>query len=107
MHFKDLLSAESRQLTAYDTAIRLAAFLRLEPKRVYLHAGTRDGATELGFHRREWLLPKELPEPFRQLMPDEIEDCLCIYKREIAANRQKDNAQVVRGSPQGFVDGRA
>jgi hypothetical protein len=72
------------KLTVYDTATRLAAFLRLEPERVYLHAGTREGAVTLGFHKRHWLLPHELPESFRQLMPDEIEDCF-IYKREIAA----------------------
>ncbi len=32
------------ELTIYDTALRIGAKLKLEPKKVYLHAGTRVGA---------------------------------------------------------------
>lgn len=72
------------ELTVYDTALRIAAHRRLEPKRVYLHAGTRSGAHALGVSRdREWIAPHELPVEFRRLRSREIEDCLCIYKAEL------------------------
>lgn len=35
------------ELYVYDTAFRIGAYLRLPPTRVYLHAGTRDGARAL------------------------------------------------------------
>ena len=73
------------RLTIYDTATRIGAFLRLEPDRIYLHAGTLEGARAFGFHQGKWLSPTDLPKPFRKLSPGEIEDCLCIYKRHIAA----------------------
>lgn len=79
------------RLTVYDTATRVGAFLKLEPDRVYLHAGTRDGARVLGLNQREWLSPLDLPKPFRRLCAGEIEDCLCIYKRQIAAATRRTN----------------
>jgi hypothetical protein len=73
------------ELTIYDVTTRLGAFLGLEPERVYLHAGTREGARHLGITtRRESFEPSELPQAFRRLRPREIEDCLCIYKRQLA-----------------------
>jgi hypothetical protein len=72
------------RLTVYDTSTRIGAFLKLEADRVYLHAGTRDGARALGLIQRDSLLPSDLPKAFRRLSSGEIEDCLCIYKREIA-----------------------
>jgi hypothetical protein len=85
-------------LTIYDTATRIGAFLELEPDRVYLHAGTRDGARALGLVQRDSLSPSNLPKPFRRLSPSEIEDCLCIYKREVAAVARKSRAM---GRPRG------
>jgi hypothetical protein len=91
----DLIAATARELhgigrlTVYDTARRLGAFLRLEPERVYLHAGTREGARLFGLADREWLLPSDLPESFRRLTPGEIEDCLCIYRDALSAIREK------------------
>lgn len=35
-------------LTTYDIAHRIGRFLKVEPTRVYLHAGTREGARALG-----------------------------------------------------------
>jgi len=71
-------------LMIYDTALRLGAFLGLEPDVVYLHAGARDGAAALGIDRsRETAHADELPAPFRALRPREIEDCLCIYKAQL------------------------
>lgn len=72
------------ELAVYDTALRIGAHLRLEPDLVYLHRGTRDGARALGLGRgRPSLRVDELPPEFRRLRPYEIEDCLCIYKREL------------------------
>ena len=44
-----------------------------------------EGALLLGFDRkRKTLDPGELPPAFRALRPCEIEDCLCMYKDDIA-----------------------
>lgn len=70
------------ELTVYDTTHRIGAHLKRRPDRVYLHAGTRDGAKALGIRPRlPYVFPRELPSAFRQLKPYEVEDCLCIYKR--------------------------
>jgi hypothetical protein len=75
-------------LTTYDVATRIGAHLGLEPERVYLHAGTAEGARLLGLdHRRGDLGVEELPAAFRRLRPREIEDCLCIFKRDLASLR--------------------
>jgi predicted nucleic acid-binding protein len=72
------------ELTVYDTALRIGAYLGLEPEVVFLHAGTREGATALGIPRRTAAVRlADLPPPFRRLRPREVEDCLCIYKRAI------------------------
>jgi len=71
-------------LMVYDTALRLGAFLQLEPDLVYLHAGTRDGAAALGVDRsRETVRAEELPAALQALHPHEIEDCLCIFKAQL------------------------
>lgn len=68
-------------LAVYDIAERLGRFLRLEPTRVYLHAGPTLGAKALGIDVRgkEWLEMSELPEPMRVLKADEAEDFLCCF----------------------------
>ena len=73
-------------LVVYDVSHRIGAFLKLEPERVYLHRGTRDGALALGLGRgRESIELAELPEAFHQLSAAEAEDCLCIYKKRLGA----------------------
>ncbi len=84
-------------LTVYDTAVRIGAFLRLTPDYVYLHAGTRDGAKALGVGRGERLKRSELPAAFHCLSPGDIEDCLCIYKRQIKSVMQRNTAAAPRG----------
>ncbi len=70
-------------LAVYDISHRIGAKLGLEPEKVYLHAGTRDGARALGLDfRRPFLEVSELPRPLRRLKPYQIEDCLCIFKKE-------------------------
>lgn len=72
-------------LTVYDIARRIGAFLGLEPTRVYLHRGTRDGARVLGLGRGRHVLDlDELPREFHRLTAAEAEDCLCIYKAQLA-----------------------
>jgi hypothetical protein len=68
------------ELTVYDTTYRIGAYLKLQPDRVYLHAGTRKGAGALGVRRVPYVFRRHLPRAFRRLKPYEIEDCLCIYK---------------------------
>jgi len=73
------------ELAIYDTALRIGAYLRLEPELIYLHAGTRTGARSLGILATQLAVPMQaLPAVFSRLSPREIEDCLCIFKREIA-----------------------
>jgi len=72
-------------LTIYDIACRIGAYLKLKPTRIYLHAGTREGAHAMGLgHGVDTLEIDELPLAFRRLAASEIEDCLCIYKDELA-----------------------
>jgi hypothetical protein len=48
------------ELMVYDTALRIGAKLSLEPDRVYLHRGTRDGARKLGLNwRADWIPVKD------------------------------------------------
>jgi hypothetical protein len=69
-------------LTVYDIAHRIGAYFRRTPQRIYLHAGTREGAAFFGL-RGESIDPKQLPYAFSRLAAAEIEDCLCIYKAEL------------------------
>jgi hypothetical protein len=78
-----------RALYVYDCALRLGAHLRLNPEKVYLHAGTRIGAMNLGLlsgtdARKQWLDPTELPAALRKLPPLDVENLLCIYQVELA-----------------------
>jgi len=78
------------ELAVYDTAVRIAAYLGLEPDKVYLHAGTRKGARRLGLSASvPYLEVSQLPTEFRRLKPREIEDVLCIYKHRFGAGMGK------------------
>ncbi|CAI4031707.1 Exodeoxyribonuclease V beta chain [Nitrospira tepida] len=73
------------ELAIYDTAVRIGARLGMEPEFVYLHRGTRKGAKALGLASGgKYLKVGELPAEFTKLRPHEIEDCLCIYAKELA-----------------------
>jgi hypothetical protein len=72
------------ELYIYDTALRIGAKLNLSPTKVYLHAGTRDGARALGTDATATTLGmRALPPEFHCLEPHEIEDILCIFKSEL------------------------
>ncbi len=82
-HVDDLIRPISGigELTVYDTALRIGARFGLGPTRVYLHAGTREGARALGLDaRRPAIEVDELPVAMRHLSAREVEDLLCIYK---------------------------
>lgn len=71
-------------VTCYDVAVRLGAWLGVEPKSLYLHAGVRSGARALlgpdsvdGIDR----LPLSiLPSPLDRLRADDVEDIMCTYR---------------------------
>jgi hypothetical protein len=90
-------------LTAYDVAQRICSIYGIEPKFVYLHTGTTDGAKNLGIsiRRKEYLKLNELPNWITaSLGPADIENFLCIFKDEIAGRARKtdDNCPPVRGN---------
>jgi hypothetical protein len=69
-------------LAIYDITHRIGAYLGKSPCLVYLHRGTAVGARHLGFGGAT-LEPGLLPPAFSKLSAAEIEDCLCIFKREL------------------------
>jgi hypothetical protein len=87
--FDDLLNVINGQLREvagvgrlyrYDTAFRIGVNRGLFPTRVYLHAGTRDGARALGLaYNKEALEMNEVPLDLRHRAPHEVEDIFCIY----------------------------
>ena len=80
----------AKEMYIYDAALRLGAYLKKLPERVYLHRGTRLGAEALvrDLGDRKWIAVEELPPPFRVLSAHEIEDVLCSYKDDIARVRK-------------------
>ena len=74
------------ELACYDIAHRIGAYLHIYPDDVYLHAGTRAGAKALGIKAKTNVIQvTALPPEFRRLTAAQIEDCLCIFKTELAA----------------------
>ena len=70
------------EMLTYDAAERIGQYLKLYPKKVYLHAGTRVGAeTLLGKINAEYINKEQLPEPLGNstLSCSQIEDILCMY----------------------------
>jgi len=79
------------ELSIYDTAHRIGAFLSIEPEFIYMHAGARAGARALGLSIEGlYLEVEQVPVAPRRLKPYEIEDCLCIYKADLAAMRTRE-----------------
>jgi hypothetical protein len=73
----------------YDTALLIGAHLGKLPEKIYLHAGTKKGAKNIGINVRgkKYIITQDLPchkvfENFK-LRYCEIEDFLCIYKEEL------------------------
>lgn len=73
------------KLYVYDVATRIGCVLQLRPERVYLHAGTREGARALGLDfRTDSIEVTDFPKVLQELEAWELEDVLCIYKSELA-----------------------
>ncbi len=80
------------ELTIYDTALRIGSYLNVMPTRVYLFRGAREGAMILfkkGYlidvkskNLAITLLVSNFPTEFNKLEPYQIEQLLCIYKKE-------------------------
>ena len=68
-------------LYSYDTTMRIGAFLRLYPTRVFLQTGALAGARKLSRTYSARSIPlAQFPEPFHALAPFEVENLLCCYK---------------------------
>ena len=75
-------------VTVYDVAIRIAAFVGIEPQSVYMHAGVRQGmkafeeAVSPGedWYRLDRVPVSWLPAPFCDMKADDVEDILCTYR---------------------------
>lgn len=92
MVFDELKPWGIGELTVYDMATRVGAFLKLDPQRLYMHTGARAGWLALcerfapervEYWRREEFVPKaRFPKPLKWLTVDEVEDFLCTYRDE-------------------------
>lgn len=75
------------EVTIYDVATRIAAYLGLEITSLYLHAGVRQGWDILHGERtdrRIKRIPKaQLPVELQRLPADECEDMLCAYREQL------------------------
>lgn len=84
-------------VTVYDVAVRVGAFLEVEPEQVYMHAGVRQGLKALceALERQgppykpsdlhgAWKLPRVpmylFPKPLNKMRADDVEDILCTYR---------------------------
>lgn len=85
-------------VTTYDVAVRVGAFLKLEPESLYLHAGVRQGWLALcpvepfGYARR-WVGFKRIarsdwPTELQSWKADELEDFLCTYRQMFGSIRE-------------------
>lgn len=93
-------------LCIYDTAVRLGAYLSsikpqsIKPQYVYLHAGTKVGAAELGLDvSRKFICLNELPEELQCLSADDIENFLCIYKDELKTGKPASKSKCFSRRP--------
>ncbi len=73
------------RLTTYDTATCIAFEQGIYPKDVYLHAGAADGAKTLGIRGTKASKTQfvAICKAFEMLEPAQIEDFLCIYKKQL------------------------
>lgn len=79
------------ELSIYDTAMRIASHLNIEPDKVYLHAGARKGMeilenkgyVEAGSAQKQFIETKDMPKLMQQLKAAETEHLLCSMKDEM------------------------
>lgn len=81
------------ELAIYDTALRIGAFLNVYPDEVYLHAGTLKGVKAMGLNISSGTISfNNTPSALKNLKAYEIEDFLCIYKKQL----QNANNKIVK-----------
>ena len=76
------------ELSIYDTSMRMASFMNIEPDKVYLHAGARRGMEILeekgyvieGSSKMKYIEIKDMPQPMQKLRAAETEHLLCSMK---------------------------
>ena len=73
------------ELTHYDFALRIGAYLGHFPQKIYLHSGTKEGAESLLKKKisEDSLETKDFPKELQCLKPYHIENFLCIYKKKL------------------------
>lgn len=79
------------ELSIYDTSMRIAANMNIEPDKVYLHAGARKGLEILeekgyvdqGSSKMKYIEIKNMPKPMQQLKAAETEHLLCSMKESM------------------------
>ena len=67
------------KLATYDIAHRLGIYFGMKPELVYLHAGTKEGASAIGIFGSAVDL-KKFPKPLQIMSATQLEDFLCICK---------------------------
>lgn len=79
-------------VTVYDVAVRVGAFLGIEPTSVYMHAGVRQGMKTMVAAMPDWwehsgepwradrVSVKVFPPPLNSMRADDVEDILCTYR---------------------------
>lgn len=79
------------ELIIYDTATCIGCPQKLYPQSVYLHAGAKDGAKQIGIEGKEVKKNTFIEKypAFERLSELEIEDFLCIYKFDLIGNPNK------------------
>lgn len=76
------------ELSIYDTSMRIASNLNIEPDKVYLHAGARKGMeileekgyVEQGSSKKKYIEIIDMPKPMQKLKAAETEHLLCSMK---------------------------
>lgn len=79
------------ELSIYDTAMRIASNMNIEPDKVYLHAGARQGMeileskgyVEQGSSQKKYVDLKDMPQSMQSLKAAETEHLLCSMKERI------------------------
>jgi len=78
-------------LCIYDTALRIGFYRRIYPQKVYLHRGTKVGAKSLKLNTTNGCITmNELikkSRAFNLLNPYQIEDLLCVCKKDLKVGR--------------------
>lgn len=85
-------------VTTYDVAIRIGAFLKLEPESLYLHAGVKQGwlalcpvepfGVSLRWRGVDRVPCSMWPTEFNGWKADELEDFLCTYRELFRSIRE-------------------